>query len=153
MNSLTLDLDAASSVSKTNQGRVRSLERGPRPTAHGHLKRKRWKEKYSKIDVRSSDSKLWRIVKRNRISSKSNSGMPTGRLNFKSEDRTILKRARNVIHGCRSSDLGDPELAKSLSSRELLIALTLLDLNKSPKIDDLHGQILKYLHCREIKAD
>ncbi|GFY49536.1 hypothetical protein TNIN_337901 [Trichonephila inaurata madagascariensis] len=46
-------------------------------------------------------------------------------LTFPSDNVSISKAARNVIHGCRSSDLGDPELAK----------LDLMDLNKSPGPD------------------
>ncbi|KAF8766539.1 putative RNA-directed DNA polymerase like protein [Argiope bruennichi] len=69
----------------------------------------------------------------------------TGRLHFTNEDKPILSKARNIVHGCRSTDLGDPTLTKQFSMRKLLIALTFLDLNKSLGPDGLSGRLLEYL--------
>ncbi|GFS34586.1 uncharacterized protein NPIL_28821 [Nephila pilipes] len=125
--------------------------------AYAHLKKERRKEMCSKIDSRSSDSKLWKVVKninkeqeqfatcnsvrdaagqayphdKSAVNGLSTHYQSSSRFNFSSMNRSILKRARNVIHGCRSSDLGDPMLAKPFSSREFLHTLALLDL-KNP---------------------
>ncbi|GFS58875.1 hypothetical protein TNIN_387901 [Trichonephila inaurata madagascariensis] len=48
----------------------------------------------------------------------------SSRFNFSFMNRSILKRVRNVIHGCRSSDLEDPMLAKPFSSQEFLFCLS-----------------------------
>ncbi|KAF8789965.1 putative RNA-directed DNA polymerase like protein [Argiope bruennichi] len=69
----------------------------------------------------------------------------TGRLHFKKEDKTLLSKARNIVHGCRSTDFGEPTLTKQFSMGELLIALTFLNLNKSPGPDGLLGHLLEYL--------
>ncbi|GFV96736.1 uncharacterized protein TNCV_3388291 [Trichonephila clavipes] len=63
----------------------------------------------------------------------------SSRFNVSSGNRSLLKRARNVILGCRSFDLGDPMLAKPFSSQEFLLALALLDPKKYPGPDGLHG--------------
>ncbi|GFU55600.1 putative RNA-directed DNA polymerase from transposon BS [Nephila pilipes] len=128
----------------------------------------------SKIDSRSSDSKLWKLVKNihkeqeqfatcNSVRDAAGQAYPddksaanglathyqsSSRFNFSFMNRSILKRARNVIHGCRSSDFGDPMLAKPFSSQDFLLALALLDLKKSPGPDGLHSQMLENLGTR-----
>ncbi|GFY65002.1 hypothetical protein TNIN_283481 [Trichonephila inaurata madagascariensis] len=81
-------------------------------------------------DSRSSSSKLWKLVKGinkkqvktcNSVREAAGQAYPddksvanglaahyqsSSRFNISSLNRSILKRARNVIHGCRSFDLG-----------------------------------------------
>ncbi|GFS78842.1 uncharacterized protein NPIL_325571 [Nephila pilipes] len=124
---------------------------------------------------RSSDSKFWKLVENinkeqekfascNSVRDAAGQAYPddksvangfathyqsSSKFNFSSMNRSILNRARNVIHGCRSSDLGDPMLAKPFSSQEFLLALALLDLKQSPGPDGLHNQMLENLGIRE----
>ncbi|KAF8766379.1 putative RNA-directed DNA polymerase like protein [Argiope bruennichi] len=138
---------------------------------YAHLKRSRWNELCSKIDPRTPNTKLWKIIKGickeqiqneecNTIRNTNGQIFPddksaanglaahyqsTSRLHFTNEDKPILSKARNIVHGCRSTDLGDPTLTKQFSMRELLIALTFLDINKSPGPDGLSGRLLEYL--------
>ncbi|KAF8781935.1 LINE-1 retrotransposable element ORF2 protein like [Argiope bruennichi] len=138
---------------------------------NSHLKRSRWNELCSKIDPRTPNTKLWKIIKGickeqvqneecNSIRNTDGQIFPddksaanglsahyqmTGRFHFANEDKPILSKARNIIHGCRSTDLVDPTLTKQFPMRELLIALTFLDLNKSSGPDGLSGRLLEYL--------
>ncbi|GBN19376.1 hypothetical protein AVEN_152276-1 [Araneus ventricosus] len=69
------------------------------------------------------------------------------RLNFTNEDKPVLHKARNIVHGCCSTDLGDLTLATQFNMQELLLALAFLDLGKSPGPDGIHGHMLENLGC------
>lgn len=140
-------------------------------SAYAHLRRSRWNELCSTIDARTPNSKLWKLVKGisreqpqiDKCSSifDANGQMfpddksaanglaihyqKISKLTLTNEDKPILYNARNIVHGCRSTDLGDPSMVKNFSLRELLLAMTHLDLGRSPGPDGLHGFMLENL--------
>ncbi|GFX63651.1 putative RNA-directed DNA polymerase from transposon BS [Trichonephila clavipes] len=57
----------------------------------------------------------------------------------------ILRKAKNIIHGCRSTDVGDQELSRVFTSTILLLAMAMLDLTKYPGPDGIFGRILENL--------
>ncbi|GFW76559.1 uncharacterized protein TNCV_2681761 [Trichonephila clavipes] len=101
--------------------------------SYAQLKRSRWRELCINLDSRTTNSKLWRIVKKinkeqeqceesNTVIDTNGQVFPddkaaanglavyyqeTSKLVFTSEDKSVMKRAKNIIHGCRTSDVGD----------------------------------------------
>ncbi|GFR18877.1 uncharacterized protein TNCT_386451 [Trichonephila clavata] len=135
------------------------------------LKRSRWKEMCESLDCRTANSKLWRSVKninreqeqneeRNSVTDNNGQVFPddkaaangladyyqeSSKLDFTRDNIPILSKARNIIHGCRSTDVGDQELSRAFTSTELLLAMAMLDLTKSPGPDGIFGQMLENL--------
>ncbi|GFV08145.1 uncharacterized protein TNCV_4786901 [Trichonephila clavipes] len=92
-------------------------------------------------DSRTTNSKLWRIVKKinkeqeqceesNSVIDTNGQVFPddkaaangltvyyqeTSKLVFTSEDKSVMKRAKDIIHGCRTSDVGDQGLSRDFS--------------------------------------
>ncbi|GFS91045.1 putative RNA-directed DNA polymerase from transposon BS [Trichonephila clavipes] len=125
-------------------------------------------------DSRTTNSKLWRIVKKinkeqeqceesNSVIETNGQVFPddkaaanglavyyqeTSKLVFTSEDKSVMKRAKNIIHGCRTSDVGDQGLSRDFSQQELLLAMAFLDMTKSPGPDGVFGRMLENLGHR-----
>ncbi|GFU93156.1 putative RNA-directed DNA polymerase from transposon BS [Trichonephila clavipes] len=59
-----------------------------------------------------------------------------------------MKRAKNIIHGCRTSDVRDQGLSRDFSQQELLLAMAVLDMTKSPCPDGVFGRMLENLGHR-----
>ncbi|GFR00255.1 uncharacterized protein TNCT_139091 [Trichonephila clavata] len=118
------------------------------------------------LDCRTANSKLWRIVKNIKREQEQNeersSGQvfpddkaaanglavyyqESGKLDFTRDNIPILRKAKNIIHGCRNTDVGDQELYRVFTSTELLLAMAMLDLTKSPGPDGIFGQMLEEL--------
>ncbi|GFW89782.1 RNA-directed DNA polymerase from mobile element jockey [Trichonephila clavipes] len=117
--------------------------------SYAQLKRSRWRELCKNLDSRTTNSKLWRIVKKinkeqeqceesNSVIDTNGQVFPddkaaanglavyyqeTSKLVFTSEDKSVMKRAKNIIHGCRTSDVGDQGLSRDFSQQELLLAM------------------------------
>ncbi|GFV92831.1 putative RNA-directed DNA polymerase from transposon BS [Trichonephila clavipes] len=72
----------------------------------------------------------------------------TSKLVFTSEDKSVMKRAKNIIHGCRTSYVGDQGLSRDFSQQELLLAMAFLDMTKSPGPDGVFGRMLENLGHR-----
>ncbi|GFW89355.1 probable RNA-directed DNA polymerase from transposon BS [Trichonephila clavipes] len=139
--------------------------------SYAQLKRSRWRELCKNLDSRTTNSKLWRIVKKinkeQEQCEESNSVIDTNGQVFPddkaaanglavyyqetskfSEDKSVMKRAKNIIHGCRTSDVGDQGLSRDFSQQELLLAMAFLDLTKSPGPDGVFGRMLENLGHR-----
>ncbi|GFU88488.1 probable RNA-directed DNA polymerase from transposon X-element [Trichonephila clavipes] len=134
----------------------------------------RWRELCKNLDSRTTNSKLWRIVKKinkeqeqceesNSVIDTNGQVFPddkaaanglavyyqeTSKLVFTSEDKSVMKRAKNIIHGCRTSDVGDQGLSRDFSQQELLLAMAFLDMTKSPGPDGVFGRMLENLGHR-----
>ncbi|GFV69684.1 probable RNA-directed DNA polymerase from transposon X-element [Trichonephila clavipes] len=142
--------------------------------SYAQLKRSRWRELCKNLDSRTTNSKLWRIVKKinkeqeqceesNSVIDTNGQVFPddkaaanglavyyqeTSKLVFTSEDKSVMKRAKNIIHGCRTSDVGDQGLSRDFSQQELLLAMAFLDMTKSPGPDGVFGRMLENLGHR-----
>ncbi|GFX27299.1 probable RNA-directed DNA polymerase from transposon X-element [Trichonephila clavipes] len=142
--------------------------------SYAQLKRSRWRELWKNLDSRTTNSKLWRIVKKinkeqeqceesNSVIDTNGQVFPddkaaanglavyyqeTSKLVFTSEDKSVMKRAKNIIHDCRTSDVGDPGLSRDFSLQELLLAMAFLDMTKSPGPDGVFGRMLENLGHR-----
>ncbi|GFW73091.1 probable RNA-directed DNA polymerase from transposon X-element [Trichonephila clavipes] len=142
--------------------------------SYAQLKRSRWRELCKNLDSRTTNSKLWRIVKKinkeqeqceesNSVIDTNGQVFPddkaaanglavyyqeTSKLVFTSEDKSVMKRAKNIIHGCRTSDVGDQGLPRDFSQQELLLAMAFLDMTKSPGPDGVFGRMLENLGHR-----
>ncbi|GFX47537.1 uncharacterized protein TNCV_3015561 [Trichonephila clavipes] len=60
---------------------------------------------------------------------------------YKRQHTYIEEKAENIIHGCRSSDVGNQELFRAFTSAELLLVMAMLDLTKSLGPDGIFGQM------------
>ncbi|GFW40136.1 putative RNA-directed DNA polymerase from transposon BS [Trichonephila clavipes] len=135
------------------------------------LKRSRLKEMCESLDCRAANAKLWRIIKdinreqeqseeRNSVTDINGQIFPddkaaanapavyyqeSSKLGFTIDNIPILRKAKNIIHGCRSTDVGDQELSRAFTSTELLLAMVMLCLTKSPLPDGIFGQMLENL--------
>ncbi|GFX19279.1 RNA-directed DNA polymerase from mobile element jockey [Trichonephila clavipes] len=142
--------------------------------SYAQLKRSRWRKLCKNLDSRTTNSKLWRIVKKinkeqeqceesNSVIDTNGQVFPddkaaanglavyyqeTSKLVFTSEDKSVMKRAKNIIHGCRTSDVGDQGLSRDFSQQELLLAMAFSDLTKSPGPDGVFGRMLENLGHR-----
>ncbi|GFT90069.1 RNA-directed DNA polymerase from mobile element jockey [Trichonephila clavipes] len=129
--------------------------------SYAQLKRSRWRELCKNLDSRTTNSKLWRIVKKinkeqeqceesNSVIDTNGQVFPddkaaanglavyyqeTSKLVSTSEDKSVMKRAKNIIHGCRTSDVGNQGLSRDFSQQERLLAMTFLDMTNSPGPD------------------
>ncbi|GFX17340.1 probable RNA-directed DNA polymerase from transposon BS [Trichonephila clavipes] len=142
--------------------------------SYAQLKRSRWRELCKNLDSRTTNSKLWRIVKKinkgqeqceesNSVIDTNGQVFPddkaaanglavyyqeTSKLVFTFEDKSVMKRAKNIIHGCRTSDVSDQGLSRDFSQQELLLAMAFLDMTKSPGPDGVFGRMLENLGHR-----
>ncbi|GFV85167.1 putative RNA-directed DNA polymerase from transposon BS [Trichonephila clavipes] len=134
-------------------------------------KRASWHEICSKIDARTTNSKLWSIAKslsRDRTQvevcntiftedgflSKDDRATANilgshyqkmSRLTFSKADKNTERQAKLAVHKCRSLDLGEPVFLADFSMHQLLLVLNALDPKKSSGPDNIHGVMITYL--------
>jgi hypothetical protein len=70
------------------------------------------------------------------------------KLNFTLLDKDKEIRARKIVHGCRSSERGNPIFRDGFTMEELNLALGTLNPNKSPGPDNIHGLMISRLSNR-----
>ncbi|XP_071041949.1 uncharacterized protein [Parasteatoda tepidariorum] len=147
------------------------IKAGFDPAAIGFVVRLKWLELCSKLDSRSSDTKLWKLVKSlnkeqqqrekcNTIVDENGNlaqddkaaanllGLfyqDTSTLNFSKENSKVKTKAINVLHGCRTTATRNPIFTSNFNLHELECAMNEANLNKSPGPDGIHGQMLKHL--------
>ncbi|GFY29144.1 putative RNA-directed DNA polymerase from transposon BS [Trichonephila clavipes] len=69
----------------------------------------------------------------------------TSKLTFNEMDKDTENYARKLVHGCRSSEHGIPIFKEFFTMQELNMALSTLDPSKSPRPDNIHGQMISRL--------
>ncbi|GFX79679.1 hypothetical protein TNCV_2745981 [Trichonephila clavipes] len=139
---------------------------------HAQIKRDKWNDLCSGLDSRTSNRKLWKLLKDisneqlqaeqcNTILSEDGNlavndeqaadllGLhyqKISRLNFSVEDRNIKIRASRIVHGCRSdTHRGTSIFSRDFRVNELEAAIGDSCLNKSPGPDGIHSQMIDHL--------
>ncbi|GFW63435.1 probable RNA-directed DNA polymerase from transposon BS [Trichonephila clavipes] len=136
-----------------------------------HLKREKWKELCKSIDAHTPNTKLWKLMKSLSITqpqqeecntiiddnghfssdNKTSANLlgsyyqKTSKLTFNAMDKDTENYARKLVHGCRSSEHGIPIFKEFFTMQELIMALSNLDPSKSPRPDNIHGQMISRL--------
>ncbi|KAF8764250.1 hypothetical protein HNY73_022343 [Argiope bruennichi] len=59
---------------------------------------------------------------------------------FKNENKPVLRKAKNIIHCCRSTDVDSRDLSKGFLTQELLLLMALLSLSKSSRQNGILGK-------------
>ncbi|GBN96073.1 hypothetical protein AVEN_204636-1 [Araneus ventricosus] len=140
---------------------------------YAQIKRNKWNELCTSLDSRSSNGKLWKLVKNigkeqpqvekcNTIKNRdgtvawddgqaanilgSHYQNNINKLTFKAEDKHIRSRASDIVHGCCSNTQESiPIFNWDLTLQELEAAIADSKLNKSPGPDGIHGQMMNKL--------
>ncbi|GFV30591.1 uncharacterized protein TNCV_4222421 [Trichonephila clavipes] len=135
---------------------------------YAQIKRDKWNDLCSGLDSRTSNGKLWRLLKNisneqpqteqcNAILSEDGNlavnyeqaadllglyHQKISRMNFSVEDRNIKIRASRIIHGCRSdTHRGTSIFSRDFRVNELESAIGDSCVNKSPGPEGIYGQM------------
>lgn len=139
---------------------------------YAQIKRDKWNDLCSSLDSRTSDGKLWKLVRnisneqpqeeqsntiQNEVGELAENDEEAAnllglyyqnisRLDFTNENKNVKIRASNIVHGCRSHIQSETGIfSRDYRMSELEAAIRDTNLNKSPGPDGIHGQMIDKL--------